>query len=323
MSMLEGFPFVDQRTTATTDGLPSENSLDDCVAASICAAVMYLKGISRVGGIYTPDNFKDKADGQGYVGFTAAIQYVNFCQSLGVKLYAVEAGDYSSLIQKAHEFLAEGKPVIFTQDDWVVDTSLDKYQGWTHVAAWYADEPGTLTSMDPWGGFPRMKSDAGWVAVMRGKGEIWIAERITVSTLDTLKEHGWHDDGTTLTAPNGVPVIKGFRDFVLAQNWDAQNIPLAPEYGTPQLEGSNPSLGGGTQQVFRWKMLGWTQAHGVFEEWTGQELLYLSKKVADYYKKVQDLQKQLAAVVPPGVTDPLATQALAVVQQIKPLFQPF
>jgi hypothetical protein len=134
---------------------------------------------------------------------------------------------------------------------------------------------------------------------------------------------GWHDANGVLTAPNSVPAVRGFRGYVLAHNWNPDNWPLAPEYGTPQLEGSNQALGGGTQQVFRWTMLGWTQAHGVFEEWTGQELLYLSKKVADYYKQVQDLQKQLQGGQPVPATDPLASQALAVVRQIKPLIQAF
>jgi hypothetical protein len=139
----------------------------------------------------------------------------------------------------------------------------------------------------------------------------------SMSTPDTLKQHGWHDDGTTLVAPNSVPIVRGFRGYILAHNWNPDNWPLAPEYGTPQLEGSNQALGGGTQQVFRWTMLGWTEAHGVFEEWTGQELLYLSKKVADYYKQIQDLQKQLQGGQPVPPTDPLASQALVDIRQVK------
>ncbi|HYU75724.1 MAG TPA: hypothetical protein VEL31_23885, partial [Ktedonobacteraceae bacterium] len=205
----------------------------------------------------------------------------------------------------------------------IVDPYMPASSGYTHVCAWYADGQGTLTAMDPWPARPVVHSDAEWEAVMRFN-EIWIAEKeVTMSTLDTLKQHGWHDDGTTLVAPNSVPVVRGFRGYILAHNWNPDNWPLAPEYGTPQLEGSNQALGGGTQQVFRWTMLGWTEAHGVFEEWTGQELLYLSKKVADYYKQVQDLQKQLQGGQPVPATDPLASQALAVVRQIKPLFQPF
>jgi hypothetical protein len=83
---------------------------------------------------------------------------------------------------------------------------------------------------------------------------------------------GWHDNGHTLTAPNGVPVVAGFRDYVLAHNWDANNWPLQAEQGRTPLELSNPSLGGGTAQDFRYTTLEWTSSKGVFVAWTGVEL---------------------------------------------------
>jgi hypothetical protein len=179
MSLLEKFPMVDQNTTITADDRPSENAPFDCVAAVVCAMCMYLNGIKQMDhDKYNPDKFKDMAYGEAFRNSgTAAIKYVEYCKSLGVKLYAVEAADYPSLIGQARKFLAAGKPVMFTMDDWIVDTSLPQYQGWTHVACWYRDDATTLTSMDPWGGFPRMKSDAGWMNVLRAK-EIWIAEKI-------------------------------------------------------------------------------------------------------------------------------------------------
>ncbi len=104
---------------------------------------------------------------------------------------------------------------------------------------------------------------------------------------------GWHDDGRTLTAPNGVGVVLGFRQFVLSHNWDAGNVPLAPEQGVQLLEASNPGLGGGDQQVFRWSMLGYTQQRGVFMEWIGQELRVVRQQAITY----RDLSKQLQAEV--------------------------
>ena len=88
---------------------------------------------------------------------------------------------------------------------------------------------------------------------------------------------GWKDDGTTLTAPNGFRVVKGFRQFVLSNRWDYKNWPLEEEHGMSQLEFSDPSLGGGTQQVFRTDVLEWTQARGVFRMWVGQEILALRR----------------------------------------------
>jgi N-acetyl-anhydromuramyl-L-alanine amidase AmpD len=86
---------------------------------------------------------------------------------------------------------------------------------------------------------------------------------------------GWKDDGTTLTAPNGVKAVAGFREYVLADNWDKDNWPLQAEAARTPLEDSNPSLGGGTWQPFRWTTLEYTTKRGVFVAWTGQELLYL------------------------------------------------
>lgn len=92
---------------------------------------------------------------------------------------------------------------------------------------------------------------------------------------------GWRDDGTVLRAPNNIPVVRGFREWILTHLWDTANWPLDAEQGVPELEVSNPSLGGGTQQVFRMSMLGWTAQRGVFEEWIGVELLKLKELIGE------------------------------------------
>ena len=121
----------------------------------------------------------------------------------------------------------------------------------------------------------------------------------------------WHDDGTTLRAPNGVGVVLGFRTFLLSHNWDAGNYPLAPEQGVQLLEASNQGLGGGSQQIFRWSMLAYTPDHGVFVEWIGVELAYTRQQLATYYPQVKQLQaevdslkQQLAASQQPTGVDP-------------------
>src|SRR5260221_195742 len=105
---------------------------------------------------------------------------------------------------------------------------------------------------------------------------------------------GWTDNGTTLTAPNGVKVVHGFRDYVLAHNWDAANEPVAAEFGTSLLESSNPSLGGGTQQLFNWTMLGWNAARGVFFEWGVRELAFCRQQVQSKATQIQQLDAQIA-----------------------------
>ncbi|HTK08202.1 MAG TPA: peptidoglycan recognition family protein [Ktedonobacteraceae bacterium] len=84
--------------------------------------------------------------------------------------------------------------------------------------------------------------------------------------------HGWQDNGTILTAPNGVRVQRGFREYVLKNSWDSDNWPLQAEMGATQLELSNPSLGAGTRQLFRKALLEFTPSRGVFEAWIGAEL---------------------------------------------------
>src|SRR5258708_19202113 len=108
----------------------------------------------------------------------------------------------------------------------------------------------------------------------------------------TMIPTGWHDANNILTAPNGVVVVRGFRDYVLNHNWDPANWPLAAEFSTGQLEASNTSIGAGDQQIFRWSMLGWTTIRGVFFEWIGQELAYIRQQVQRYAAQIQQLQAQ-------------------------------
>lgn len=83
----------------------------------------------------------------------------------------------------------------------------------------------------------------------------------------------WHDSNNVLTAPNGIRITDGFRTYVLTHNWDAGNIPLEAAHGLSPLELSNPGLGNGTRQSFRWIVLEWTSKGGVFEAYAGQELV--------------------------------------------------
>jgi len=91
------------------------------------------------------------------------------------------------------------------------------------------------------------------------------------NTMTTIPA-GWRDDGTTLTAPNGIPITQGFRTYVLGHNWDAGNYPVEKAQGLSPLELSNTNLGAGTRQTFRTNCLEWTSKMGVFESWVGAEL---------------------------------------------------
>lgn len=111
---------------------------------------------------------------------------------------------------------------------------------------------------------------------------------------------GWTDNGQAgvLTAPNGIPVVLGFRDHVLdpKNNWDPNDWPLEPEQHFLVLEQSNTSLGAGQGQTFRLKRLEYTPKMGVFEGWIGQELIWHQKQCAQLQSQIADLQSQIATL---------------------------
>ena len=131
---------------------------------------------------------------------------------------------------------------------------------------------------------------------------------------------GWRDDGATLTAPNGAPVVRGFRDYILHRPapWPDWNWPLGPEAAVAQLELGNPALGGGSQQLFRATVLEWRPKSAgtsagpvdVFEMWVGQELAATraalsaatsqasasADTIATQRQRIASLQQQIASL---------------------------
>jgi hypothetical protein len=122
---------------------------------------------------------------------------------------------------------------------------------------------------------------------------------------------GWKDDGTTLVAPNGTPVILGFRDYVLNHAWNPDDWPLAPERHLESLEPGDPTAGAGQRQDFRMSSLGWNQAHGVYRIWVGRDLVALAAQVAE-------LQTKLAAIPAGGPASDAdaAAKALAAIHAL-------
>jgi N-acetyl-anhydromuramyl-L-alanine amidase AmpD len=129
------------------------------------------------------------------------------------------------------------------------------------------------------------------------------------NTMDSVLNHGWTDDSTNkvLKGPNGVPVVLGCRDHVLdpKNNWDPNNWPLSAEHAANPVEQSNPSLGPGTIQNFRWKRLEYTAKSGVIEAWLGQELEWHEKQYASQQAQIVSLKSQ------PNVANLLAINTLA------------
>ena len=113
---------------------------------------------------------------------------------------------------------------------------------------------------------------------------------------DRMVPAGWTDDPATetLTAPNGVVVRWGFRQWVLAHPWDAADPPYAPEYAFTW-DGKGP----GSRQDYCSVSLGYTDGNGVFLAWLGVEL--------------HNAQAEIAALKaqPPTQGDPKADEAKA------------
>lgn len=108
---------------------------------------------------------------------------------------------------------------------------------------------------------------------------------------------GWHDDGTTLIAPNGVPVIGGIRDFVLNGSWEANNEPLCPEHPQHPMELGNAGIPDGKQQEFNANVVEWsaTYNNGVpFVMWSGRELFLLRKNYNDAVSARDSAEQRLA-----------------------------
>lgn len=94
----------------------------------------------------------------------------------------------------------------------------------------------------------------------------------------TMIPQGWHDDGTTLTAPNGHKVVLGFRAKVLA-GWDPADVPLEEEHQVAHVENYYPSDAGAIQ-TFNYTRLCYTASRGVYKMGIGNELLGCEKALA-------------------------------------------
>jgi hypothetical protein len=142
-----------------------------------------------------------------------------------------------------------------------------------------------------------------------------------VSTIPT----GWKDDGKTLVAPNGVPVVHGFRDYIMARSWAPDNWPLAAEQviSSGSIEPGNAAIGPGSRQDFRLTSLGWTQARNVYVIYVGQDIRALEQQlaaanahVAQLEAQVQQLANQPAPVPVQTPPDPKAVEALAAIREL-------
>lgn len=275
------------------------NRDDDCVSACIASVCQWNSGHTM-----DPGAPKDSAYGAGYVGLTDFAQYQSFAHPYGITMYQQSGLSDGDIVAHIHALIRAGHPVL-CYVPWENNAVI------SHAVAFYEESPGELTAMNPWGGYAWSLSDAEWINRGFFYGLLWAVTGDKKSM--TGVPNGWKDAGGILTAPNGVQIHQGFRDFILNHPWDAGNVPQEVEYNTSPVQLHNPGLGAGDRQVYRDSLLWWTQAKGVVNE------PYIGLELDAAYKRITALETQLAkqpAPVPSSDAKQLAGEAIALLQKI-------
>lgn len=274
MRMKIAVPLKDQRTEKTSDGRPPEDGNMDCVPTSLAAMVEVLTGRFTSG-----DDLHDRVYGQGYAGMQDPARFAGLLDSLGVGMARV-TGDPASLVARAASEIAAGHPVLLSiPSDWGDEPPHSQYAHM--VAGCDTPDQSSLTATNPWGGFYQSQSRAWWAERLAhcSYSGIWVLARKEIPVTTNGIPNGWHDDGATLTAPNGHRVVRGFRLYVLANAWDPANVPLEEERWIDPLSWADPKAGAGSRQVFTSCALRWTQATNVVREALGPELLAAEQRI--------------------------------------------
>lgn len=131
-----------------------------------------------------------------------------------------------------------------------------------------------------------------------------------ISSGGSMVPTGWHDDGQTLTAPNGVSVKYGFRAYILANNWDASDIPLGGEYHADSVLIHNTDVGPGARLLCKKTYLWYTDKLGVKRE------PYTSWELDAAYKLIAQQQAEIATLKAAQPTPPDTTALIAAINAI-------
>lgn len=317
---LPGFPLVSQLHEPTADGHPDENARWNCVPASLSAGLMYL--LKRP---FDGDELKDAVYGQGYTGAQSAASYIAYCRSLGVALLPYDNPSGWSLTRHLHSELLAGRPLLLTMgSQWGIPPPDPLHPtGSTHVGIAAGWGPGWLRVMNPWGGFWHDGDDAYWAARLCF-GQIWSMAPIHTTGDRPMIPNGWHDDGSTLTAPNGNRVVRGFRDFILSYpgGWDATNQPCADEMaGITPANPLDPKGCTGSIQYFYNSVLVWQSCDNhIFLTYSGacaylwwQRLHSTESALVAASAQISRLQREITQLK--GAGDPIAAQVKSDLKQ--------
>lgn len=161
---MTSYPMVNQLQSFTVDGQPDEDSRMNCVSAALASAMDFKTPY----GPFSPDALKDAVYGQGYIGPQSPAHYAasSYITSKGVELVQ-HTGDGAQLVALLHEVIAKGSPLLGTiPSNWATPYPDPLHpSGSTHVVAFYPDPTaptGTLSAMNPWGGFRQNQPDSWW-----------------------------------------------------------------------------------------------------------------------------------------------------------------
>ena len=238
MGMRVAVPIGNQRTEVGKDGRPPEDGNMDCVPEALAKRTQALTRRAVTG-----DELHDAVYGQGYVGLQDPARFVSIlAERFGMKLIGPVTGSAQALYGRAVAEIVAGRPVLLSiPSDWNNNPPRSPY---AHMVAGcdIGGNGATLTAMNPWTAAYQAESAAWWVERFDrcAYKAIWSMERVEVSEMGVPAR--WHDDGTTLVAPNRVPTAGWIRQHVIEAmlQWPADLMPVAPLYG----------IAGGWQQEF-------------------------------------------------------------------------
>ncbi len=126
----------------------------------------------------------------------------------------------------------------------------------------------------------------------------------------------WHDDGTTLTSPNGVGITEGFRAFLLgnAEFLAIAGNPLGPPQHVDAV-GMDPAHGPGDELLFQCGALAWIpQDQAIVILWIGAMVAALREQLAAALARVAVLE---AAPPTPAPLTPAQDADLAAMAAIR------
>lgn len=260
MSELYNFPFKNQ----LTDG--DVNAREDCLPTSIASGMQYLLNKP-----FTGAQIKDEVYGKNYYGGTAAVQYIQWCASHGVRL-TPKSGDPVYLDQQVHFWLGQNCPVICTEPSTYAPPANRFDPGSSHCIVFYKDGDGNLLAMNPWQAFTQSGTDAYWESVFC-YGQVWVMQLPAKGQPALNIPLGWKlsSDKTTLVAPNGHYLQHGFKDFVMAHDWHPSDVPLEEEHAS----------GNGTTVLMSQDRLTWDAKAGVQLHFIGSEIVNLLQSLKD------------------------------------------